>query len=340
MKWLINQFRYPSFSQLKASIRIAHGNFDPSALTVYSVMRNEHYCLAAFLDHHRKLGVEQFLILDDSSDTAFRAMLESEKDVVVLVGKHRFGATVLTRKGSPNRAGTEYKNAIPERFLFGKYSLYLDADEFLLLPPSCPTLPDLISFLENRNLDSCSALMIEFFPETWAVGGELANSNKPNTSDEMFDRYPWFDRELRLGDLSAPKPEVIGRTKSEKLMSLFFDPADRIDGRRFGSPKTKFPIARVGDDAYRNGSHQVSGRRATDRHIALAHFVLRRDFEAKAHNAILEESHVNGSSKYKHYGRLIKELDGKVAALRDDDSLRYTGPAQLLDLGLMRWPAG
>ncbi|HET7203455.1 MAG TPA: glycosyltransferase family 2 protein, partial [Steroidobacteraceae bacterium] len=43
--------------------------------TAFAVVKDEMYNLRSFLDHHRRLGVDQFIVLDDRSSDGTREWL-------------------------------------------------------------------------------------------------------------------------------------------------------------------------------------------------------------------------------------------------------------------------
>ena len=75
------------------------------------------FFLAAFLDHYRRLGVDQFLILDDSSSDGTREFLSAQADCLVLSSDLGFGDPVAAGGeggARTTRAGTLLKRIILE----------------------------------------------------------------------------------------------------------------------------------------------------------------------------------------------------------------------------------
>lgn len=85
-------------------------------------MKNEIVLLPAFLDHHRSLGVEQFLVLVDYSDDGTLELLLTQSDVVVLTSDIKFGdfinVSILDRFGftHEDHAGKILKEVITQNF--------------------------------------------------------------------------------------------------------------------------------------------------------------------------------------------------------------------------------
>lgn len=131
-------------------VTIVSGSFDPSKLTLFSIFKDEIYFCQAFVDHYRSIGVEQFLILDDGSEDGTFELLRDQKDCVLLKSTLKFGQIIKYRAfgkrfwHSHERAGKALKCVIPHMFLEGSFGLYVDADEFLLLPPEVDSLQTVI----------------------------------------------------------------------------------------------------------------------------------------------------------------------------------------------------
>ena len=90
----------------------------------FSTVRNEGLRLPYFLDHHRKLGVDHFIVVDNGSDDGSVEWLAAQPDVSVWTTRGL--QTVSVRARLADLA------AAPVRP--GHWCLTLDADEILVYP--------------------------------------------------------------------------------------------------------------------------------------------------------------------------------------------------------------
>ena len=71
--------------------------------------------------------------------------------------------------------------------------------------------------------------------------------------------------------------------------------------------------------------------------LTVAHFVFTAQFADKIARARAWGAHANGASKYRYYAELLARMQARKGSFLDENSLRYEGPQQLIDAGLMRW---
>ena len=149
-------------------------------------IRNEAGRLPFFLAHHRRLGVGHFLIVDNGSTDATRALLAAEPDVSLWSAAGSYKAA---------RFGMDWLNALLGRYGTGRWCLTLDADEILVYPhwPDRP-LPDLARRLERTGRAGMGALMLDLFPEGRIGAGAADAGADPLRALPFFDPGPWRAR--------------------------------------------------------------------------------------------------------------------------------------------------
>ena len=177
-------------------LRVDGGTLAPGRISLFSLFRDEMFFAPAFFDHYRGLGIEQFLILDDGSTDGTRDFLAAQPDCVLLASDLSYGQEITFRdqRGQTvrQRAGIYFKMAIPRAFLDGAYVTYVDADEFLLLPPGVAGVAEVVARLAARGDACCVASIVEFFPES--VAG-LRAGPAPDALADLLAAYGWFQPE-------------------------------------------------------------------------------------------------------------------------------------------------
>jgi glycosyltransferase involved in cell wall biosynthesis len=314
-------------------------------------MRNERFFLDAFFRHYRSLGIGQFIVLDDRSTDGSVEYFRAQPDCVLLSSQLTFGQEIrVTMPGGreiTERAGMLMKRVIGETYCSGDYALYVDADEFLVLPPAVPDVPTLFSRLRAHSIDAIVASLVEFYPRTAA---ELRDAAEPRSFDDLVALYPWFDAVPLVKFRPGMPPKRINRSASARLFARYRltrppEPLPRLPGwlERFRkrppgkSATMKTPIVRWGEDVWMWGSHRSNVRPSNDVLVALAHFKFNHNLARKTEEALRLRSYAGKSEKYELYAELMMRMLAENAAFTGPDSRRYGGPADLEGAGLLAW---
>jgi hypothetical protein len=324
----------PTPAELARSLTVRSGRVEAGALTLFSVMRDERHLVEAWLDHHRGLGFRQFLVLDDGSEDGTAELLAAQPDVVMLGSPHRFGDPGLARGRfgilRRNRAGTAMKDAAPRRFLpQGAWSGYLDADEFLILPPGIGSVGEVVG---RTRWPGIAASVVDFFPER--LTDRAAPPPPPaRRLDDLLAEAPFFEAEPVMRLRGPLQPVPVAPAKSTRLFEAHL-------GGGPDSARVKVPLARLGPLVHRFGSHKLNLPPDPRRLLAVAHMIFTADFAAKVARARAWGSHVGGGEKYHRYAQLIDALDAAGATLTGPASRRFDagGARAMLECGLIRWP--
>jgi hypothetical protein len=332
--------------------KVVHGAVDPAAPTLFSTMKNEMGFLPVWLEHHRTIGFRQFLIWDDASDDGSLDYLIAQPDVVVLQSDLSFGSLVRYRdpEGAEReeRAGTYFKIALPHLFFDGAYVGYVDADEFLLLPPGVSSICDVVARLQAEGAPSAVASVVEFFP----ASAEGLRGALPESFAGLIAAYPWFQAERLVNLRSGEQPELLGYSKTRRLFKAFavephfvrkgwhriWMPTRAKKAQAFQtSPKHKTPLVRRDAGSRLTGSHYANLPPSSEVLLTVAHFVFTAQFADKIARATEWGAHANAAAKYRYYAELLDRMQGVEDGFLDSNSVRYEGPEQLMACGLMRW---
>ena len=200
-----------------SNVRIESGRFRDAEVNLYAIVRDEMFFLDAFLDHYRQLGVDQFLILDDSSSDGTREFLSDQADCLVLSSDLGFGDPVAAggEDGARiTRAGTLLKKIIPQKYLKNKYAVYADADEFLILPEGIDDIRTAIRILERDRIACVAASLIDFYPQGLV---DLDRSIRARSFSELLERYPYYDATSLVELVADDWPKPLGEGASKRL---------------------------------------------------------------------------------------------------------------------------
>lgn len=341
---------------LPGRLVVEHGSVRAGTIKIYSIMRNERFFLEAFFDHYRALGVEQFLILDDGSADGSVEFLRAQQDCVLLSSDLAFGTNIAVKMPDGrirhDRAGVFFKRVIGETFCQGEFGLYVDADEFLLLPRAVGDLPSLYRRLTERGIDAVVASLVEFYPDSVR---DLAGSPRPRTFADLTALYPYFDAVPLVKFRAGLAPKRVNRSASSRLfanygITLPADPLplaprwlnrlvlNRLMPRRPGKSATmKTPIVRWRPGVWLVDAHRSNVRPSDAVLLAFAHFKFTHRLAHKTEEAIRLRSYAGKSEKYELYADLMTRMLASGARFAGPDSSRYSGPADLEVAGLLEW---
>lgn len=143
------------------------------------VVRNEMLRLPYFLDYHRKLGVDHFLIVDNASDDGTAAFLAAQPDVSLWTTSHSYKLS---------RFGVDWITWVQWHHAHGHWCLTLDADE-LLVYRDWPNrdLKVLTRDLDARGEAMFGTMMLDMYPK----GPLGAQTYDPET--DPIQTLRWFD---------------------------------------------------------------------------------------------------------------------------------------------------
>ncbi len=296
------------------------GQIRKGAILCAMVVRNEAARLPWFLEHHRRLGVDHFLIIDNASTDETATLLRSQSDV-----------SLWSTQGSyrHSRFGLDWLNWILMRHGNGHWCLVLDADELLVYPyHETRPLPALTGWLEGQGLNAMPAMMLDLYPE-----GPLGQRPYQPGTDPL-ELLEWFDS----GNYSLqvqPQLRNLWIQGGPRARSFFAD-----DPRR-APTLNKIPLVKWSwRHAWLNSTHSLLPPRLNHSYDdtggelisgVLLHTKFLPEIIDKSREEKERRQHFADPTRFGSY------YDGLIASpvLKTPHSRRYAGWRQLEALGLM-----
>jgi hypothetical protein len=319
-------------------------------VSAFAVVKNEQFYIRSFLDHHRRLGVEQFVIIDDRSSDGTAEFLAAQPDVVLLESPHSYGEEIVLAGPSGERrlrAGIAFKTLIPRRFLAGRYAICLDADEYLVLPPDIDSLPQLVDLLARHDVVSVAASLVDFFPATLA---EMQQPREFPTGPAMLGGHGWFDAVPLLDWLPGkPGPQQVNDNASTRLFrkhrvkavpkAMLGAPAWLNRWLPYQYPYTsvsKMPIVRWDEGVEYMNSHKTNVAPSDRVLVGLAHVKFTYDLARRTEYALRSKAYVRSSRKYQWYEDLLDSMRRNDPSFLGPNSRRFETAADFAAAGLTK----
>lgn len=320
MRWKRRRLLYRSWKRRTEIRRISGGQIPSDGVLVFATMRNEMLRLPHWLDHYRALGVAHFLVVDNGSDDGTTDCLAAQPDVSVWTTDHSYKAS---------RFGVDWLTCLQRTYGHGRWCLTVDADELLVYPDhQTRDLNALTAHLEGNGRQAFGCLMLDLYPK-----GPVGKASY-EAGDDPVSVLRWFDAD----NYRAQLHRVFG--------NLWIQGGVR-DRLFFGSQPeraptlNKTPLVKWNRSfAYVTSTHQILPRRLNDVFDlgqgdrvsgVLLHTKFLPNIGAKSEEELSRGEHFENSDLYTpYYNALIDDPDLWCAS-----SVAYTGPDQLVDLGLM-----
>ena len=295
--------------------KVRLGQINPDSILCFATIRNERARLPYFLDHHRALGVGHFLIVVNDSDDDSAAFLAEQPDVSVWTTDAGYKQA---------RFGMDWLNLLLLCHGHGHWCLTLDADELLVFDKMEQRgLRGLTADLEARGHRSFGALMIDLYPK-----GPLGQGHYTPGQDPV-EVIPYLD---------AGHHRAMYRADMQNLW-VQGGVRDRVffEDRPHRAPTlSKVPLVKWSRRyAYVSSTHTLLPRllnHVYDRETgALLHTKFLPEIIEKSREEAGRGAHFANDAEYQsYYAGIIAGPDLWCPA-----SVRYEGPEQLVDLGLM-----
>ena len=296
------------------------GQIGPNDILAFATLRNEMQRLPFFLDHHRRLGVAHFLIVDNGSDDGTTDYLSGQSDVSLWTTNDSYKLS---------RFGMDWLTWLQMCHGAGHWCLTVDADEALIYPDwETRRLGDLTQWLAARNIPSFGAIMLDMYPKGPLSEQPYTPGQDPVEVLGWFDadnyrrqRNPKFENEWIQGGV---RDRIFFQSRPERAPTL-----------------NKIPLVHWKRGfAYVTSTHHMLPRKLNhvfDTQVenrpsgVLLHSKFLNTIGQKSAEEQIRRQHFENSDLYvDYYQSLIDDVD-----LWYEGSTRYTGWQQLVDCGLM-----
>jgi hypothetical protein len=316
-RWLIRAFRkrreLTAIADRTAAIR-------PGDILLFATMRNEKIRLPYFLRYYRKMGINQFLFVDNDSNDGSLEYLSEQPDVSVWYTRRSYKRA---------RFGADWLNWLQRKYGHGHWTLVVDPDEFLVYP-FCDTRPlrALTDWLDASSIKSFSAMLLDMYPKGRIDAQPYAAGQDPLEIANWFDAGNYgVARNRVFGNLwiqGGPRQRMFFADAPEKSPALNKIPLVKWDRRYAYVSSTHMLLPRGLNLVYDEwGGEKASG--------VLLHTKFLDTFPEKAAEELTRRQHYAASVEYRAY----------ADSLQDNPELwckwseKYINWRQLEILGLM-----
>ena len=296
--------------------RMDHHPMDHSEDSVVAcvVLRNEVDRLHGLLDHHRRLGVERFFVVDNGSTDGTLELLLEESDV------HLWTSMMPFREAD---YGARWFAAILREHAPTNWVVIVDADE-LLWYENCEHRPiaDLCTELDQDGHRGMCGVLLDLYPT-----GPLADTLLPD------DRSPvevarWFDRRWCHAMVANSGPYL-------NQVGLFGGVRRRLfGGNGWDYCLSKVPLLRYGPDTVLVGGQHWSNMPLAPERVAVLHFKLDARLVDLAWSELERGQRATHAREYHAYAEALA-LHPELAAFDPKESVEFTGSDSLRELGVI-----
>ncbi|HUS21603.1 MAG TPA: glycosyltransferase family 2 protein [Aeromicrobium sp.] len=281
------------------------------------VARNERSRLEFLLQHHRWLGVDRFLFVDNGSDDGSVEYLVGEPDTIVW----RTTGSFLR-----SNEGVAWTDLVLRRHAPPQWCLVLDADELFIYPRfEHRALRALCAELDRHGATCYQAIELDMY------GGGPLSEGLYRAGQDPLEVFPYFDSvyyRLRI-PFDGPR---------RNMTNFWGGVRARIFGGDLGGYLlNKVPLFRYAPgEILMSGQHWLSrptGEIASGRG-ALMHFKYTAQFARTVHEEVARKEHAHRAAVYEQYARAL-DIDPDPIFFGASHSTRYRSSGQLVELGVM-----
>ena len=291
-----------------------------SLVPAFACVRNERLRLPAMLDHHRRLGIDAFFVVDNDSTDDSVDFLLAQPDVHLWTAPGSF---------SDARYGTDWLLELMAEHRTSGWRLVIDADElFVYLGYEHTPIGELCRRLDAEGADALLAVMVDLY------GDRPVNETSYEAGDDPLVACPWFDRT----PWSVTRDEFAGHRSHP---SFFGGMRQRVFGAPAGVDAdtyftlNKVPLFRGGPELVPSPNfHWLDGACVSRGRSALLHWKYTAGFAADVQAEAVRGEHWDAASQYRRYAAGFDGASG-LSLYDPSRSVRFVDSEQLGRLGIL-----
>ena len=292
-----NLFQRHSVSFSIKPLRILTEHDDESAPIVICVVRNGMDYLDPFLEHHRNIGISNFVFLVNNCDDGTLQYLCSQHDT-----------SVLSSTADYSIYENHFKTYLVKKYASKRWCIFLDIDEFFVYHgyPCKTALLRITQYLDQNNYNAVITQMLDMFSDDSSSPYEIKNQNLFDQTHIKKTSYPEkvktknrYPDDIKCGNIQFHTGGI--------RLKLF--------GTDNGLTKVSFFKLTNRLEVF-HGWHHCKNANYADISLGLLHYPFSRSFKNKVCDAVLQ-SRYGGPTKgeYEKYHSTISktsEIDFSV----------------------------
>jgi len=284
------------------------------------VCQNEFSYLEQSLEHHRSIGIEHFIYIDNGSNDGSLEFMLSQQDISVFI---------TTQPYKDHRFGVSWIEAALSNFCIGKWVLVIDSDELFVYDDfENHSIKSLTSYADNNGYDSFLAPMIDMYGKDTLYSTDL-HSDTPYKICNYFDNIST----MNILEKNSFGPYSNSQVYYAGLRARIFGNYNRAPDPSYLNQKYclfKYkPTHRFIEGLHFMYNHKLAPIRAS-----ILHFKYHSSFYEKVVEQIESGQHWNGSQEYKRYLNKLKE-DKNLSLYDETVSIKYIDSGSLISAGYM-----
>ncbi len=289
----------------------------PDAILACIVVRNEMLRLPYLLAYYRQLGVEQFLVVDNSSTDGTLGYLSAQPDVGIWQSDRSFNQANF---------GSAWFELLLQKHGVDHWCLTLDADEIFYY-----------SNCENRSIQQLCADLDRDYKRAFTAILLDMYSDRPiqetdyQTGQDFLQVCPYFDRQFYHHKVENAEP-FHNQTRYVGGMR------ERVFGKQGDYYLNKVPLIKYQTDMILSGGQHHIGtpkNQIAEETGALLHFKYIATFTDYVATEVQRKEHYGNAIQYQHYASKLNGTD-PLTLYDSAISMRFQTSEQLVALGIMQ----
>lgn len=264
--------------------------FDTDLPIVISIQKNEKYRVTKFLEHYRKIGLTQFVFIDNNSDDGSKEYLLEQENVSVFLAEDEY---------KTNRREA-WINRVIDQYGFYRWYIIADIDELISFTGiEQKSVIDLIKQCERRRIKRIRGMLVDMYPEKYTRTEQI----------DPYAEYIYFDTDTYVEEKYWKFRVVRGGFRKRIYNS--------------NALLTKYPIVYMEPGDVQGKSHFLFPYHKNWKSeciIAILHYKFLPNDIDKYRSIAQNGSYFNGSAQYKEYIKVIDNQSRIRDSLLSDNS--------------------